>query len=108
MGRFSLTLPVSVFLALAPAHAQQNAPAPAPSQAQQKKADNYAGTVSEFSSDKVVVAKTKESRTFKITPETKIEGKLKAKVRVTVRYVADDDGYTALRIIVRTSTPKAK
>ncbi len=107
MGRFPSRLAISLLLALFSLDAQHDAPAPA-AQSPQKKPDNYSGTVAEFSPDKVVVAKTKESRTFKITLETKIEGKLKAKARVTVRYVAADDGYTALRIIVRTAAPKAK
>lgn len=85
----------------------QQPPAPAPA-AVPKKIDNYAGTVVEFSKDKVVVAKTKESRTFRITPDTKIEGKLKAKVRVTVRFTSDETGDTATRIIVRTTMFKPK
>jgi hypothetical protein len=75
------------------------------------KSDNYAGTVVDFGPDKITVAKTKEQRTFRITPETKIEGKLKSKVRVTVRFyasTAEDGGYTATRIIVRTAVPKPK
>jgi hypothetical protein len=47
-----------------------------------------------------------ENRTFRITPDTKVEGKLKVKVRVTVRYVGDDAGETAMLIVVRTSTFK--
>lgn len=107
MGRFSSLLTVTFLIAWSAIRAEQNPPAP-PAPAPQKKSDNYAGTVVEFTPEKVVVAKTKESRTFRITPDTKIEGKLKAKVRVTVRYTSEDDGFTATRIIVRTTTPKPK
>jgi len=96
-----------MLLAGFPIRAQETVPAAQKEAA--KKPDNYAGTVVEYSADKVVVAKTKESRTFRITPDTKIEGKLKAKVRVTVRYTSDENGDTATRIIVRVATtPKPK
>lgn len=102
--RFWSVLTVAAIFAVLAIRAQEKPPAQTP----QRKPDNYAGTVVEFTLEKVVVAKTKETRTFRITPDTKIEGKLKAKVRVTVRYTTDDGGYTATRIIVRTTTPKTK
>jgi hypothetical protein len=71
----------------------------------------FAGTVTELTSESVTVGRTvrgkAESRTFALTSQTKTEGKLVAKVRVTVRYVADDDGYTATLIVVRGSAAKA-
>jgi len=71
----------------------------------------FAGTVTELTSESVTVGRTvrgkAESRTFALTPQTKTEGKLVAKVRVTVRYVADDDGYTATLIVVRGFAAKA-
>ena len=48
-----------------------------------------------------------ESRTFQLTSETKIEGSLALKVRVTVRYVTDDDGDTATLIVVRPQVGRA-
>lgn len=105
MGRFPHVLAAALVFAAFAIRAQQP---PAPQTSPPKKPDNYAGTVVEFTPEKVVVAKTKESRTFRITPETKIEGKLRAKVRVTVRYITEEDGYTATRIIVRAATPKPK
>jgi hypothetical protein len=76
-----------------------------------KKADAFfAGTVAEATADTIMVARTvrgkAESRTFNLTPQTKIEGKLAPRVRVTVRYVSDDDGDTATLIVVR-GLPKA-
>ena len=65
----------------------------------------FAGTVSQLTSETVTVGRTvrgkPESRTFQLTPQTKIEGKLVAKVRVTVRYVSEDEDYTATLIVVR-------
>ena len=49
-----------------------------------------------------------ESRTFRVTSDTKVEGKLKMKVRVTVRYVAVDDGERATLIVVHTAVLKPK
>ncbi len=72
----------------------------------------FAGTVSQFSSETIVVGRTvrgkPESRTFSLTPHTKIEGRLAVKVRVTVRYITDDDGDTATLIVVRGAAPAPK
>jgi hypothetical protein len=72
----------------------------------------FAGTVIEFTPEKITVLKDalgqKEKRTFRVTPDTKCEGKLKAKVRVTIRYVASDDGETAELIIVRSQQKKTQ
>jgi hypothetical protein len=70
----------------------------------------FAGTVIESTAasitvSRVVLGKT-EKRVFRVTPDTKCEGKLKAKVRVTVRYVTTDDGETAELIIVRSQQKK--
>lgn len=75
-----------------------------------KAADSFfAGTVSKFDAETIIVGRTvrgqAESRTFNLTPHTKIEGKLALKVRVTVRYITDDDGDTATLIVVRGSAP---
>ena len=71
----------------------------------------FAGTVGQVAAETIVVGRTvrgkAESRTFQLTPQTKIEGKLAAKVRVTVRYVSDDDGDTATLIVVRGAAPKS-
>ena len=78
-----------------------------------KAADTFfAGTVSQFTSETIIVGRTvrgkAESRTFSLTRQTKIEGKLAVKVRVTVRYITDDDGDTATLIVVRGSAPAPK
>ena len=65
----------------------------------------FAGTVAQSTSETIIVARTvrgkAESRTFNLTPQTKIEGKLAPRVRVTVRYIVEDDGDTATLIVVR-------
>jgi hypothetical protein len=73
-----------------------------------KSADTFfAGTVSQSTGDTIIVGRTvrgkAESRTFRLTPQTKIEGKLAVRVRVTVRYITDDEGDTATLIVVRGS-----
>ena len=78
-----------------------------------KTADTFfAGTVTELTSETIVVGRTvrgkAESRTFQLTPQTKTEGKLAAKVRVTVRYITDEDGDTATLIVVRGAAKQAK
>jgi len=71
----------------------------------------FAGSVAEFTSEKIVVSRVvsgkTEKRTFRITADSKVEGKLRVKVRVTVRYTPDeDDQDVATLIVVRTSQPK--
>jgi hypothetical protein len=81
--------------------------------AQAQKTDTFfAGTVAEIRDDAIVISRTvrgkMENRTFQLTPDTKVEGRLRARVRVTVRYVAADDGDTATLIVVRASQPVKK
>jgi hypothetical protein len=70
----------------------------------------FAGNVIEFTREQITVSRVvlgkTEKRVFRVTPETKCEGKVKAKVRVTVRYVTTDEGETAELIIVRTQQKK--
>jgi hypothetical protein len=72
----------------------------------------FAGAVTELTSDTIVVGRTvrgkAESRMFQLTPQTKTEGKLAVKVRVTVRYVTDDEGDTATLIVVRGAVKQPK
>ena len=74
-----------------------------------KTADTYfAGTVADYTAQKITVSRVvlgkTEKHAFRITAETKVEGRLRAKVRVTVRYITDDDGDTATLIVVRTTS----
>ncbi len=69
--------------------------------------DIFSGTVTDLASDSVTVlrsapARDAVKRKFILEAQTVVEGKLKAKARVTVRYSVDEDGqYHALHIIVR-------
>ena len=82
-----------------------------PSAEEQPKNEFFSGVITLIESEKLTVFKTvlgkdSETRTFLITKETRIEGKLRLKARVTVRYTREDDGNRALHIIVRTSQKK--
>jgi hypothetical protein len=79
--------------------------------ADQKKPDTFfAGTVMEFTASKITVSRVvlgkTEKRTFRLTPETKVEGKLRARARVTVRWATADEGDTATQIVVWASQQK--
>ena len=89
------------------------APSRADETATSKAADTFfAGTVSVLTGETITVGRTvrgkAESRTFQLTPQTKTEGKLAVKVRVTVRYVTDDEGDTATLIVVRGAVKQPK
>jgi hypothetical protein len=76
-----------------------------------RKADAFfAGTVVVSTPEKLTLTRTvlgkAEDRSFVVTPDTKIEGRLRARVRVTVRYIADENGDTATMIIVRSAKKK--
>jgi hypothetical protein len=65
----------------------------------------FSGTVSDVTSSRLTVSRNhlgkNESRSFAITQETKVEGKLRVNARVTVRFRTADEGDVALHIIVR-------
>jgi hypothetical protein len=68
-------------------------------------ANFFSGTVAELGSGRVTVSRNhlgkNESRTFLVTQETRVEGKLRVSARVTVRFRTADDGDLAVHIIVR-------
>jgi len=82
--------------------------------AAQEDQDNYfTGTLVENASDHVKVSRVlqgkAEERVFKVNAQTKIEGgRLRARERVTVRYVTADEGDTAILIIIRPATQPKK
>ncbi len=66
----------------------------------------FAGYITAVSDTEITVSRTvlgkqSSTRTFQITPETKIEGKPKVKAKVTVQFVAGEEGDRAVHIIVR-------
>jgi hypothetical protein len=101
--RYALIFAVLVSeAALRPSVAQQPAPAAAPM---------FSGVITAVSATSLTVVRTepKDTKTFLITPETKFEGpKPQVNARVTVRYIAADEGDRAVRIIVRAPAKPAK
>jgi hypothetical protein len=100
-----------LWLALAPLSVPARPQDPTEKKVEEPKPETFfAGTVIDFTTEKITVSRVvlgkTEKRVFRVTPDTKCEGKLKAKVRVTVRYVATDDGETAELIIVRSQQKK--
>lgn len=88
-----------------PAWAQEAAPA-AKAERQSK---NFAGNITELSADKLTVVRSTlggsaQTRTFLISKETRIEGKLRLKSKVTVGFVSSEDGDVARLIVVRASS----
>jgi hypothetical protein len=72
----------------------------------------FSGPIVELSADRVTVSrsilgKPAEKRSFWIKADTRIEGKLRVKAKVTVGFVSTDDGGDIARlIVVRASAPK--
>lgn len=70
-------------------------------------ADIFSGTVTKLTADSVTVVRrvpghAAVTREFLRDEQTKVEGKLRERARVTVRYKAgEDDGFIAVYIIVR-------
>lgn len=97
-----------LFIAVGVAQENTNAPQKPPVDGTQPAM--YSGTVVDMSEDKITVSRTvlsnPEKRTFMMNADTKVEGKLKAKCRVTVRYRAQEDGYMAVTILVRDNAKK--
>jgi len=69
--------------------------------------DTFAGPVIELTAAKITVSRTTlgktEKRTFLMTKDTRVEGKLKVKAKVTVGFVSTEDGDVAQLIVVRTN-----
>jgi hypothetical protein len=75
--------------------------------------DTFSGSIVELSTSKIAVSrsilgKQPEKRIFLITSDTRIEGKLRLKLKVTVGFVASDDGDVARLIVVRQKPPDKK
>ena len=83
-----------------PMHAQE------PESSVERDYEFVSGTISDLPPGRIVVnravlGKPPENRTFLITGETKIEGTLRIKARVTVGFKPTNEGDIAMRIIVR-------
>ncbi len=70
------------------------------------KPDFFSGVVLTFSPDSITVnrkglGQDSQTRTFMVDSNTRIEGKLRVKAKVTIRFAASESGDRAVRIIVR-------
>lgn len=107
MIAFALTVRLAVGAFTAPA--QEQTPEPA-----EPGFEFVSGTVADLPPGKIIVnravlGKPAEMRTFTITPDTKIEGKLRVRARVTVGFKASEESEpVAVRIIVRPQTAGKK
>ena len=67
--------------------------------------ETFSGPVVEVSATKITVSrsilgKPAEKRTFLIKPDTRIEGKLRVRAKVTVGFVTTDEGDDIARLVV--------
>jgi hypothetical protein len=109
--RFATLLIVALF-AMA-GWAQENASLAKSTHADNAKSEpkydqTFSGPIVELTTTKITVSrsilgKPAEKRTFWIKSDTRIEGKLKVRVKVTVGYITTDDGDVARLVVVRTS-----
>jgi hypothetical protein len=104
-GAILLALVVRAYPQATPPQTQE------PPAAEQPAEEYFSGIVVSCTNEAVTVARTilgnsYSSRRFAISSETQVEGKLKVKVRVTVKYVTRDEVDHALHIIVRYPAPK--
>lgn len=86
--------------------AQETPPPPDPPKTESQHQDAFSGPIIELTDDKITVTrailgKPAEKRTFLIKPDTKIEGKLKLRLKVTVGFITTDEGDVARLIVVR-------
>jgi hypothetical protein len=100
-------LVVSLFLGFVHAQGTDLSKKEAP-KSEPKYEDTFSGPVLELSATTITVSrsilgKPAEKRTFSIQSDTRIEGRLRVRARVTVGYVTTDDGDVARLIVVRTN-----
>jgi len=97
----------AVLLTCAPVMRAQEEP---PGKTQPTYEDTFAGPIVELSASKVTVSRNvlgkTEKRTFLIKADTRIEGKLKVKEKVTVGFVTTDEGDIARLIVAHPNNRK--
>jgi hypothetical protein len=75
--------------------------------------ETFSGIIVELSDTQLTVSrsilgKPPENRTFTIRPDTRVEGKLRVKLKVTVGFVTTTDGDWAKLIVARPQKPAPK
>lgn len=82
--------------------------APVDSQREPKYDQTFSGPVIELTATKITVSRSilgkREKRSFLLQSDTRIEGKLRMHVKVTVGYISTDDGDVARLVVVRAKT----
>jgi hypothetical protein len=102
LGVFSMAFPAT----------QEGEPADNP-KVEPSYTETFSGIIDELSASQLTVSrsilgKPPEKRTFAIRPETRIEGKLRVKLKVTVGFVTTTDGDWARLIVARPQKPAQK
>ena len=75
------------------------------SKSEPKYDETFSGPIVEVSATKITVSrsilgKPAEKRTFLIKPDTRVEGKLRVRAKVTVGFVTTDEGDDVARLVV--------
>jgi hypothetical protein len=101
-------LAVCLFGLPAGAQDEEGPQKPGAAKAEPKYSDTFSGPIVELTAAKITVSrsilgKPAEKRTFWIKSDTRVEGKLRVKAKVTVGFVTTDDGDVARLIVVRTT-----
>jgi hypothetical protein len=108
-NNFRFVFALLLCAAPSPASLQETSPQ---AQSETPKDQFFSGTVTQIDDTKITVLRTvlgkpSATKAFAVTADTKFEGGKPARnSRVTVRYVAGDDGDRALHVIVRTTAKK--
>jgi hypothetical protein len=84
---------------------------PAPGTQPEQQDQFFSGTVTALEETRITVTRTvlgtdSTTRTFLITPKTRMEGKPRVNARVTVRFVTEDEVDRAVHILVRPANKK--
>lgn len=92
--------------------AQESEPADNP-KVEPSYSETFSGIIVELSASQLTISrsilgKPPEKRSFTIRPETRIEGKLRLKLKVTVGFVTTTDGDWARLIVARPEKPAQK
>jgi hypothetical protein len=113
LGLATLLITTEALFALPAAAQDRELSKPDSPKTEPKYDDTFSGSIVEFTSTKITVSrsilgKPAEKRIFLITSDTRIEGKLHLRLKVTVGFVTTDDGNVARLIVVRQKPPDKK
>ena len=103
----SVRFGLAIFLLLSPlALAQDSDQKQDGTKAEPQYDDTFSGPIVELTTSKIVISrsilgKQPEKRTFVIKVDTRIEGKLRVRAKVTVGFITNDEGDVARLIVVR-------